>query len=188
MPHDAVLARYYVAMALCLFLPPSITSRYCIETIGLIEMVLAWRLSSTYPTLCYKPKEIRVPPKIREIPSGTLSQTLDWKKFATAFDRVSKTCRRLSLLTTLATVDASWLTHIHDELKAAITTAWMNVPIVIFTGCITAPHAVYEQLWHLKETLPNIKGKRLRLLHQLTCFWWMCVQPLTLTTRTSFVA
>jgi len=80
LPHDAVLARYYVAMSPCLFLPPSVTSRYCIETIGLIEMVLAWKLPSTYPTLCYKPKEIRVPPKIREIPSGSLSQTLDWKK------------------------------------------------------------------------------------------------------------
>jgi len=30
----------------------SATSRHCIETTGQIELVLAWRLLSTYPTLC----------------------------------------------------------------------------------------------------------------------------------------
>jgi len=39
---------------------------------------LAWELPSTYPTLCYR--EILVPPKIRVLPSGTLRQTLDFKK------------------------------------------------------------------------------------------------------------
>jgi len=34
-----------------------------------------WYGSSTYPMLYYK--EILVPPKIRVLPSGTLSQTLD---------------------------------------------------------------------------------------------------------------
>jgi len=42
----------------CLSICLSATSWYCIETTGQIELVLAWRLLSTYPTLCYK--EIRV--------------------------------------------------------------------------------------------------------------------------------
>jgi len=40
------------------------------------------RFPSTYATLCFK--EIKVPPKIRVLPSGTLSQTLDFENFATA--------------------------------------------------------------------------------------------------------
>jgi len=39
---------------------------------------LAWELPSAYPTLCCR--EILVPPKIRVLPSGTLRQTLDFKK------------------------------------------------------------------------------------------------------------
>ena len=42
---------------------PSVTSRYCIETTGEIELFWAWSLPSTYSTLCYK--EIWVSPKIR---------------------------------------------------------------------------------------------------------------------------
>jgi len=38
----------------------------------------------------YRPKEIRVPPKIRVLPSGTLSQTLDIENFASA----SRSCRQ----------------------------------------------------------------------------------------------
>ena len=48
--------------------------------------VLAWKLPSTYPTLCYR--EIWVSPKIRVLPSGTLSQTRDLDNFAT----VSQSC------------------------------------------------------------------------------------------------
>ena len=43
---------------------------------------LARRLPSTIPTLCYK--EIGVSPKIKVLPSGTLSQTPDVENFATA--------------------------------------------------------------------------------------------------------
>jgi len=45
----------------------SVTSRSSIETTERIELFLAWELSSTYPTLCYK--DIRVPLKIRVLPS-----------------------------------------------------------------------------------------------------------------------
>ena len=41
------------------------------------------RLLSTYSTLCSK--EIYVPTKIPVLPSGTLSQTPDFKNFATAY-------------------------------------------------------------------------------------------------------
>jgi len=43
---------------------------------------LAWELPSTHPILCYK--EILVPPKLKVLSSGTLSQTLDLENFATA--------------------------------------------------------------------------------------------------------
>jgi len=64
---------------------------------------MAWRLPSTYPTLCVK--QIWVSPEIRVLPSGTLTQTLDLENFAKAILRVvNKTRRRRrrrsSLLTT----------------------------------------------------------------------------------------
>jgi len=53
---------------------------------------LAWRLPSTYPTLRYK--EIWVSPKIRVLPSGTLSQTSDLENFATVSRSRCITTRR----------------------------------------------------------------------------------------------
>ena len=44
------------AVVLCPSVCLSITSRFCIETTGPIELVLAWRLPSIYPTLCWKRK------------------------------------------------------------------------------------------------------------------------------------
>ena len=61
---------------------PYVTSRYCIETTGRIELIVGIGLPSTDPTLCYK--EICVSPKISVLPSGTLSQTSDLENFATA--------------------------------------------------------------------------------------------------------
>jgi len=63
---------------------------------------LAWRLPSTFPTLCFKHTEIWLSPKIRVLPSATLSQTPDLENFATAKVDcvVNKTRRRSSLLTT----------------------------------------------------------------------------------------
>jgi len=52
--------------------------------------VLARRLLSTLPTLCCK--EIEVSPKIRVLPSGTLFQSPDLEKFASAY----RSCYRLS--------------------------------------------------------------------------------------------
>jgi len=68
---------WYTAMVLCLSvcLSVSVKSRSSTETAERIELILAWELPSTYPTQCYK--EIRVSPKIRVLPSGTTSQTLD---------------------------------------------------------------------------------------------------------------
>jgi len=57
----------------------SVTSRYCIEMIDWASWFLAWRLPFTYHRL--RCKEIQVPPKIRALLSGTLSQILDLKKF-----------------------------------------------------------------------------------------------------------
>jgi len=54
------------ALSVCLSVHRSITSRYCIETTGRFKLVLAWRLHSTYPILCYQ--EIWVSPKVRVLP------------------------------------------------------------------------------------------------------------------------
>ena len=62
-----MLARV-LAMAQCLSVSVC-TSQSCIETTGRIELVLAWRLPFTYPTVCFK--EIWVSSKIGILPSGT---------------------------------------------------------------------------------------------------------------------
>jgi len=54
LPRDTMLARYMLSSRVRLSVHPSVTNRYCIETTGRIELVSAWRLSSTYPTLCHK--------------------------------------------------------------------------------------------------------------------------------------
>jgi len=78
-----LLARYRPVLSSCVRLSvcPSATSRYCIGTTGRIELVSAWWLPSTNPTL--RCTEIWVSPKIRVFPSGTLSQTPDFENFAT---------------------------------------------------------------------------------------------------------
>ena len=76
---DAMLARYMLSSCV----RPSVRqSRYCVETTGRIGLVLARRLPATYATLSHK--EIWVFRKIRALPPGTLSQTLDLENFATA--------------------------------------------------------------------------------------------------------
>jgi len=87
-----MLARV-LAMALCLSVCArlSVTSRSSIETDERIELFLARELPSTHPTLCSE--EIRVSPKTRVLPSGTLSQTLDFKNsFGIS---IVETCYRL---------------------------------------------------------------------------------------------
>jgi len=81
-----MLARV-LAMALCLSVCVrlSVTSRSSIETDERIELFLARELPSTHPTLCSE--EIRVSSKTRVLPSGTLSQTLDFKKLLRYIDR-----------------------------------------------------------------------------------------------------
>jgi len=65
-----------------------------------------------YPTLCYK--EIWVSPKIRALPSGTLSQTPNLENFATAsrsrYQQNSSSTSTVELVDhTCTTVDESWL-------------------------------------------------------------------------------
>jgi len=81
--------------------PVSVTSRCSIETDERLELVLAWELSSTYPTLCYN--DIQVPPKT--IISGTLLLTLDLENFATTY-RSSK--RVINLARERSTLRVWW--------------------------------------------------------------------------------
>jgi len=75
-----MLARYLLSS--CVRPSPSVTSRYCIETTGRIELVFSIEASFPHRTLCGK--EIWVSPKVRALTFRTLSQTLDFKNFATA--------------------------------------------------------------------------------------------------------
>ena len=74
---------------------------------------MAQRLPSTYRTLCYK--ELSVPPKIRILPSGTLSQTSDLENCATASRSRCQQNSSSSSSTvefvgdTNTTIDESWL-------------------------------------------------------------------------------
>ena len=82
----------------------------CLSQVGVLSKPVnesSRELSSTYPTLCCK--EIRVPTN-RVLPSGSLYETLNLENFVTA----SRLCCQQKpstneLLTTLTTVDASWL-------------------------------------------------------------------------------
>ena len=65
-----MLARYMPRLCARLSVFPSVTSRYCIEMTGRIELLSGRRLPSTYPTPCFK--KIRVPPKITVLPSESL--------------------------------------------------------------------------------------------------------------------
>jgi len=71
LPRDAMLARYVLSSCVC---PSVCPSQACIVIVSKrlddSSWHVTWQLSSTYPTLCCK--EIRVPPKIRILPSGTL--------------------------------------------------------------------------------------------------------------------
>jgi len=72
-----------LAMALCPCLCPSAISRCSTETDGRIDLILAWRLLLTSPTLCCQ--EIQLSTKIRILLSGTFSETPDLKNFAKAY-------------------------------------------------------------------------------------------------------
>jgi len=71
-----------VGIRVCLCL--SVTSRGILsKRMNESSWFLALELPSTRPTLCSK--KIRVSPKIRVLPSGTLSQTPDLENFASAY-------------------------------------------------------------------------------------------------------
>jgi len=104
-----MLARCMLSSCVC----QSFTSRYCMKTALQNELILAWQLPSTYPTLCYK--EIRVSPEIRHFPIEICPKLRTLEISPRPADRVvNKTRRRRrrrqwSLLTTPGTVDESWL-------------------------------------------------------------------------------
>jgi len=77
-PRDAMLARV-LAMAPCPCLCLSVTSRCSIETDRRNNLVLAWGLLSTSPTLYFM--EIQVSTKIRVLPSGTFFLNSGLRKF-----------------------------------------------------------------------------------------------------------
>ena len=99
-----------------LSLRPSVTSRYCVETTGQIELVLARMLRCTYPTLCCK--GIWVSPKIRVHFSELCPKlrTLNKQNFATVSrshcqqNSSSSSSTTVELVDdTYTTVDESWL-------------------------------------------------------------------------------
>ena len=92
LPLDAMLARYTLSSCVRLSCQYNwrtndnsfrvLFDKIASVTTGRIELVLAWRLPSTYPTLCYK--KIWVSQKTGVLPFETLFQTPDLENFATA--------------------------------------------------------------------------------------------------------
>ena len=76
-----MLARV-LAIAPCPSVCLSVTSRCSIKMDELVNLVLAWRLLSTSPTLCFK--EIQISTKIRVLSSGTFPK-LRTGNFAMAY-------------------------------------------------------------------------------------------------------
>ena len=81
LPRDALLARYMLSSCVRLYVHLS-QAGIVWKRLDESSWFLAWRLPSTYSTLCCK--EICVSPKIRILPSGTLSQTSYLENFTTA--------------------------------------------------------------------------------------------------------
>jgi len=73
LPRDAMLARYLLSS--CVRLSVRLSQAGTVsKRLDESSCVLAWRIPSTCPTPCCK--EIRLSPKIRVLPPGTLSQTV----------------------------------------------------------------------------------------------------------------
>jgi len=106
LPRDAMVAQYsLIAMSARLFVSHvlcdmCVTCRSSAETAARIKLVF---------TVSFK--EIWLPPKLRVLSSGTLSQTLDLENFATpSRSRCQRnSATRQSSCTTPTTFDASWL-------------------------------------------------------------------------------
>ena len=90
-----------------------------------LSWFLAWELSSTYPTLFFK--EIWVPPKIRVLPSGTLSQILDLDNFPHSKLILLSTKLVSGRACSTTTVDTPWLVTTH---WSAITALLLFVMLV----------------------------------------------------------
>ena len=92
LPRDAIPARGIRCrrvsdrLSVCLSVRPSVTSRYCIETTGRIELFLVGMLPSIYPTLCCK--EIWVSQKLGYFPLELCAKLRTWKISPWQVDRV----------------------------------------------------------------------------------------------------
>ena len=100
-------ARRYASAIFAVIVCPSVTSRYCIETTGRIELVFGME-ASFHPSHVHCYKEIWASPEIKVLSPGTLSQIPDFETISPRqLDRiVNKSRRRSSLLTQIR---QSWL-------------------------------------------------------------------------------
>jgi len=95
LPRDAMLARYLLSS--CVRLSVRLSQAGTVsKRLDESSCVLAWRIPSTCPTPCCK--EIRLSPKIRVLPPGTLSQTV--RTSDRVVDKTRRRRQRSSLLTT----------------------------------------------------------------------------------------
>ena len=114
-------------VVVCLSVRPPVTSRYCIETNGQIELVLAWRILSTYSTLCYKKSWVSA----RVLPSGTSSQTPGLENFAMTSrshrQQNSPSSSTVELVDdTYTTIDELWL------FNTSRSTVTLSIPLLRF--------------------------------------------------------
>jgi len=129
----------------------SVTCRYCIEMTGRIELVFGMEAHSTHPTLCYK--EIWISPKIRVLPSVTLSKL-----------RIRKVRHgnTIALSTILVVVVVDGRRHVHDN-RRVVAVYYKSVncnPLTHLTRFVL--HLVYDLLyswqdydWHIASRGPS---------------------------------
>ena len=89
LPARRYASAYVLAMARCLPVCLSVTSRNCIETAKWIKLVLAWRLPLTYISCIVLHGNSGIP-KNKDTSSGASSETQDLKILQLQVDR--RTC------------------------------------------------------------------------------------------------
>jgi len=169
-----------VGIRVCLCL--SVTSRGILsKRMNESSWFWALELPSTRPTLCSK--KIRVSPKIRVLPSGTLSQTPDLENFASAY-RSSKRvmCYQLSSTT--------WRHSERDKLDIIGQLSWQYLRAPTLDHCSWSHAIVKLSLQHdsvarvhQRQLIVASFGQRLQRSNSLVWFHACCSLKFALASR-----
>jgi len=127
--------------------------------------LFAYRFSSTHATLCFM--EIRVSPKIRVLPSGILSQILDWENFATTLT-VSE--QDINKQPHWLVVDSTWWWRWMQQ--SAVD--WLALSPMPSCWWYSASSSVYNtvHIWPWHVVYPSVPTQQCHAVIQLRLFSW----------------